>query len=160
MTTQVPYSFQKFIDFYDFTTENGIDYRVKFADGAFLFVDFPSHLTVYEVAISPIRLGRYTTPPQDPRAEATFIKIFKDFLSEHQNSIVYVCDTNDNKQAARNRKFDMWYNKNKSEDIEKYDNTFIVGDTEIYASLIVHTLNQFKDSLKDIFLNQKEKYDK
>jgi Family of unknown function (DUF6169) len=107
MTTQVPYSFQKFTDFYDFTTENGIDYRVKFADGAFLFVDFPSHLTVYEVAISPIRLGRYTTPPQDPRAEATFIKIFKDFLSEHQNSIVYVCDTNDNKQAARNRKFDM-----------------------------------------------------
>jgi hypothetical protein len=54
----------------------------------------------------------------------------------------------------------MWYNKNKSEDIEKYDNTFIVGDTEIYASLIVHTLNKFKDSLKDIFLNQREKYDK
>jgi hypothetical protein len=52
MTTQVPYSFQKFTDFYDFTTENGIDYRVKFADGAFLFVDFPSHLTVYEVAIA------------------------------------------------------------------------------------------------------------
>ena len=73
---------------------------------------------------------------------------------------MYVCDTNDNKQAARNRKFDMWYNKNKSNDIEKYDNTFIVGDTEIYASLIVHILNPLKDSLKDIFLNQKEKYDK
>lgn len=160
MTIQEPYDFMRFRNEYEFTTSNEIEYVVVFSDGAFLFANLPNHIPVFEVSISVVSLGKNLSPPHDLRAEATFIQIFQDFLIEHQNSIVYVCDTKDNKQGARHRKFDMWFNRNESIDIEKHDTNFIVGELTIYASLIIHVLNPFKESMINILNNQKKEYDK
>jgi hypothetical protein len=54
----------------------------------------------------------------------------------------------------------MWFNRNESVNIEKYDTNFIVGNLTIYASLIIHVLHPFKESMINIFNNQKKEYDK
>jgi Family of unknown function (DUF6169) len=160
MSIQEPYKFIHIIDEYSFTTNNGIEYLVLFSDGAFLFANLPAHIPVYEVTITVVSLSGNASPPHDLRAEATFVKIFQDFLTEHQNSIVYVCDTTDNKQGARHRKFNIWFHRNESVDIEKYDTQFVVGNLVIYASLMLHSLHPFKETMIDVFINQKNEYDK
>lgn len=160
MNTQEPYSFSQLLNEYEFKTENGILYSVKFSDGAFMFAGLPPHIPIFEVSINVLELGDKSSPPQDLQAESTIVSIFRSFLSEHENSIVYVCDNLDNKQAARNRKFEAWFQRNKSADIEKYDTYFTVESIEIYASLIIHVHNSFKTELISIFLNQQNEYDK
>jgi hypothetical protein len=160
MNTQEPYSFIRLLDEYEFTTDNGVKYLVLFSDGTFLFADLPPHIPVYEVSITVISLGGNPSPPHDDRAEVTFVTIFRNFLTQHQNSVVYVCDTKDNKQGVRHRKFNIWYNRNNSVDIEKYDTSFFVGNIVIYASLMLHSLNPFKETMIDVFMNQKNIHDK
>ena len=160
MTTQEPYKFSQILYEFEFVTDNGIIYSIKFTDGAFLLSGLPPHIPVFDVSIDAVSLGRNPSPPKDLRAEATIVIIFHTFLREHENSAVYVCDNLDNKQAARHRKFDMWFNRNKTADIEKYDTYFIVEELEIYASMIVHVLNPFKNELIKVFGEQNNHYNK
>jgi hypothetical protein len=160
MNTPVPYKFSQILYEYEFVTDNNILYSVKFTDGVFLLTGLSPHIPVFDVSIDVLELGKHSSPPQDLRAEATIVSIFRSFLAEHENSIVYVCDNLDNKQAARHRKFDMWFKRNKSTDIEKYDTYFIVEELEIYASMIVHSLNPFKEELIKVFIEQTNQYNK
>ena len=160
MTIHEPYNFSQLLYDYEFRTDNGILYSVRFSNGAFMFVGLPPYIPVYEVSIDIIELGNKPSPPKDIRVESTIINIFRHFLMEHENSIVYVCDNLDNKHAARNRKFNTWFQRSKTNEIEKYDTYFTVESIEIYASLIIHAQNSFKSEVINIFLNQQNEYDK
>ena len=159
MSIAQPYSFNQYADGYRFDTDNGIFYRVKFSDGSFYFVDLPLYIPVFEVSISTISLGDHLSPPRDARVEATIVEIFRLFFLTHENSIIYVCDNLHQKQAARHRKFDMWFRAHGGKELEKYDAYFIVDTMEIYASLILHSLNPYKGELVRIFLTQSSEYD-
>jgi Family of unknown function (DUF6169) len=145
---------------YKFTTDNGIFYNISFSDGSFYFANIEPHIPIYELAIKFISLGDYLSPPQDRRAEITIIDIILTFLSDHTNSIIYTCDNIDNRHHARNRKFNIWFNKHQSTDLEKYDSSFVVENTEILASLIVHSQNPFKEALIKVFVEQVNEYRK
>lgn len=54
----------------------------------------------------------------------------------------------------------MWFRSHAGKELEKYDTHFIVATMEIYASLILHSLNPFKDELIRVFLSQVTEYDK
>ena len=88
------------------------------------------------------------------------ITLILSFLSDHTNSIIYTCDNIDNRHHARNRKFNIWFNRHQSTDLEKYDSAFIVEDTEILASLIIHAQNPFKEELIKVFIEQVDEYRK
>lgn len=61
--------------------------------------------------------------------------------------------------AARHRKFDIWFRSHAGKELEKYDTRFLVETVEIYASLIIHSLNSFKGELVKVFLSQVNEYD-
>lgn len=155
----LPYNFNQNDNNFRFETDKGIFYAVSFADGSFYFTGLPPYIPVFEVSITVISLGDYFTPPKDLRVELTIVEIFRIFLSQHENSIVYICDNLDDKQAARHRKFDTWFSKHAQIDIEKYNTYFLVNDLEIYSSLILHSHNPFKEELIRVFLNQANEYD-
>lgn len=160
MNTVLPYSFNEHDNDYRFDTDKGVFYSVKFADGSFYFADLPPYIPIYEVSISTVSLGDQLSPPRDARVEATIVEIFRMFFLENENSIIYICDNLDRKQAARHRKFDMWFRKHAEKDLEKYDTHFLVETMEIYASLILHSHNSYKDVLVNVFLSQMNEYDK
>ena len=145
---------------YKFTTDNGIFYNISFSDGSFYFTNIEPHIPVYELAIKFISLGDHLSPPPDKRAEITIIDIVQSFLSDHTNSIIYTCDNIDNRHYARNRKFNIWFNRYKSSDLEKYDSSFVVENTQILASLIVHAHNPFKEAVIKVFVEQVNEYQK
>ena len=103
----LPYSFNQQTNDYRFETDNGLFYSVKFTDGSFYFADLPTHIPVFEVSISTISLGDNFSAPKDLRVELTIVEIFRTFFLIYENSIIYICDNLDQKQAARHRKFDM-----------------------------------------------------
>lgn len=139
---------------YKFTTDKGVFYNITFTDGSFYFNNIEPHIPVFELAIKAISLGDYLTPPQDKITEITVISIIQSFLSEHTNAIIYTCDNIDNKHHARNRKFNIWFNRYQTNDIEKYDSSFDVEGSEILASLIIHSQNPFKERLIQVFVEQ------
>ena len=81
------------------------------------------------------------------------MEILTTFFNYNKNSLIYVCDNLDNRQRVRYRKFDMWFKKNKTALIEKYDIDFSVQDIQILASLIVHSENPDKDLLVNLFFD-------
>ncbi len=143
-------------------SDTGVYYLVKFSEGSYYFTGFPSYLSVFEFSISVINLGENLTPPLDYRVEATVVTILKTFLSNHENSILYICETRDNKQQARYRKFDTWFNQNllTIPELEKHDAYITYEDLEVLSSLIIHKENPFKDELVKLFFDQANEYGK
>jgi Family of unknown function (DUF6169) len=162
MNTHPPYNFNQQGNSYRFSTDKGGYYNVEFAEGSFYFIGFPPYLSVYEFSISVITLGDNLTPPFDNRVEATIVAIIQTFLSNHENSIIYVCETIDQRQRARHRKFDMWFRQNHKmiPELEKYDTFITYEDLEFLSSLIVHKNNPFKDELIKLFYAQANEYNK
>ena len=160
MNLLLPYHFNQQGNDYRFDTDNGLFYSVKFTDGSFYFANLSAHIPVFEVSISTVSLGDYLSAPRDARIEITIVEIFRIFFLEHENSIIYICDNLDEKQAARHRKFDMWFRRHTGKELEKYDTHFLVESIEIYASLILHVNNPYRQELIDVFLSQVDEYDK
>jgi hypothetical protein len=84
---------------------------VSFTDGSFYFPYLPSDILMYEFLIKVIDLGDNPTPPFDARFEVTIVEIMKLFFANNLNSLIYICETLDNRQHSRFRKFDLWFKK-------------------------------------------------
>ena len=156
MSNLLPYNFNQQGNNYRFQTDAGVYYNVAFTDGSFYFTNFPAYLSIFEFSISVITLGDNLSPPLDRRVEATVVKILKTFLSNHENSILYICEAADQRQQVRYRKFDMWFRNNLTfiPELEKHDVFVTYEDLEIIASLIIHKHNSHKDELVKLFFDR------
>ena len=153
MSIPLPYSFTNKNNKYIFRTDNSVAYSIEFTDGVHYFLNLPPHIPVFEFNIKVLNVVDSIGQPYDERIEATIVEILTTFFSYNKNSLIYVCDNLDNRQRVRYRKFDMWFKKNKTALIEKYDIDFSVQDIQILASLIVHAENPDKDLLVTLFFD-------
>ena len=162
MSELLPYNFNLQENSYRFQTDTGVYYDVSFIDGSYYFIGFPAYLSVFEFSISVVALGDNLSPPFDRRVEATVVMIMKTFLSNHENSVIYICETLDQRQHARHRKFDMWFKQNlvAIPELEKHDIFVEYEDLEVIASLIIHKHNSHKDELVKLFFDQADDLDK
>jgi Family of unknown function (DUF6169) len=162
MNPLLPYNFNQQGNSYRFLTDKEVYYNVQFVEGSFYFTDFPPYFSLFEFSISVISLGDNLTPPLDRRVEVTVVNILKTFLSRHENSILYVCETVDHRQRARYRKFDMWFNQNLDNlpELEKHDAIITYEDLEFLSSLIVNKNNVHKIELVKLFFDQVHKFQK
>lgn len=73
----------------------------------------------------------------------TVAEIVKSFFRNGDNVLVYICDTSDRMQAARNRKFKSWFCQYTEEgDFEFVSEIMDVGDDEYFAALIINKSHQ------------------
>jgi Family of unknown function (DUF6169) len=147
MSIQLPYSFTFSDGKYAFLTDNSVIYNVEFTDGAYYFFDLPADVPVFELNIKALNAAESIIQPYDKRVEITIINILSTFFNDNKNSLIYVCSNLDNRERARSRKFNSWFNKNATFAVEKYDINFTMHNIIILASLIVHTENMRKDEL-------------
>jgi Family of unknown function (DUF6169) len=162
MNTLLPYNFFYNEGQHRFVTDNGIIYGISFTDGSFYFPYLPSDILMYEFSIKVIDLGDNPTPPFDARFEVTIVEIMKLFFANNLNSLIYICETLDNRQHSRFRKFDLWFKKNIAAipQLEKYDASFTYEDTDILSSMILHQNNIHKHELIEIFFDRNNIDDK
>jgi hypothetical protein len=118
-----------------------------------MFADY-AHITcpVYSFSIDAIE-GDPDNSPGDERVGVTVSYVMNLFFSKIDNVAVYVCDSMDERQYARKRKFDLWFYSYNDGSLIKEDGLAIVEGTEIYNAMLLHKQNK---QLIDIILAFKE----
>lgn len=77
----------------------------------------------------------------------TIIAIIEDFFIANQDVLLYICDTSDNREAARNRLFLRWFEQHSFGRFTICTADSQVEDTNFYMAIIVANDNPQKDSI-------------
>jgi hypothetical protein len=94
-----------------YLTQTGI-LRFKTDFGVIITIDFIEDDLVttgesYQVILANANKKK---SPNDEKVKDTVLAIASQFLEEHQSALIYLCETNDGKQLARERLFKSWIN--------------------------------------------------
>ncbi|WP_315821967.1 DUF6169 family protein [Paraflavitalea speifideaquila] len=145
-------------------TEQGIGYAVYFLDGNYIFDSYP-HLKgqVYLFNIDVLE-GNADSSIEDPRVASTVFAIIEAVFADRENVVVYVCDSVDDRQLARRRKFNIWFFRANDGSLLKEDAIVAMGgDSFIYSSLLVHKDNirasEIVQAFKELTTIPEDKYD-
>lgn len=138
---------------YEFLTEQEIRYSIYFLDYSFMFSDYPAFAeNVFSFNIDVLD-GDTDGSITDDRIGVTILEVFKLFFTKLENVTVYVCDSIDDRQLARKRKFDLWFWKYNDGSLLKEDGIALIEGVEINNSLLLHKDNK---RLTEIILAYKE----
>ena len=77
----------------------------------------------------------------------TICAILKRFFTEHQNSMLLVCDTIDGREEARMRLFNSWFLRIAPEGLTKIDRSGKADAYSLFVSLLVWSDNPMRDTL-------------
>ena len=95
---------------YVFKTVTGITYEIKFKPSPYLVSDEPFAEFVFELVIELLENETGKPIRYDPLVAATVAAIVLNFYNRSRKTItVYICDSSDNRQEGRRRKFDQWF---------------------------------------------------
>jgi hypothetical protein len=80
--------------------------------------------------------------PEDPYVKFTLFAVIDEFFTENNNVMLYICDTSDSREAARNRLFIRWFKQSAQPDrfTIRSASTTIEGQG-FYAAIIVENRN-------------------
>lgn len=179
-----PYNYEWDGEFYVFTTDLGVIYRVYFVGHGDLFKEYP---TIDGRVFSFGFFAIYTKPLEkrnDERVRHTLAEIVYKFFETKANVIVFVCDEEDsrpqkqskstakkekekvvdnverNLEECRKKLFTRWFktlNSNASCILEKHDGIVLGDGEDIKNSLILRADLEDKEYVVKVFaeLNQK-----
>lgn len=138
---------------FEFITDQGIRYVLYFLDYSGMFAEYPEIAReIFTFNIDVIE-GNPDEGLSDERIGHTVLQVFSLFFQKSQNVAVYVCDSIDDRQLSRKRKFDIWFWKYNDGSLIKEDDIAIIEGVEIYNSMILHKRNKH---LREIILAYKE----
>ncbi len=149
-----PYPLQENNEYsYEFVTDQGIRYLIFFLDYSIIFSDYP-HIAsnVYMFNIDVLD-GNPDDGIGDEKIGLTVLQVFNDFFKKVRNVAVYICDSSDDRQLARKRKFDLWFWKYNDGSLLKEDGIAVVDGQLIYNAMLLHKEN---DQLVEIILAYQE----
>ncbi len=79
------------------------------------------------------------------------------FFLTVDNVVVYVCDSIDNRQLARKRKFDLWFYSYNNGSLIKQDGIAVVEGAEIYNSILLLKQNRQRTEIITAFMELNER---
>lgn len=134
---------------YCFTTDYGIDYSVDFVED-----DLISSDESYQLIIAKLNNKK---SPKDDKIKETVLAIVEEFFDKNQSTLLYLCETGDNKQTMRSRLFEYWFSTYKHKTQYTMVSSSIIDEDGIvnYATLIIRNDNpklsqvvaEFSDSI-------------
>ena len=139
-----PYEVKEVRGGYEFHTEGGILYRIRFLEENPI-----GGCDTYQFAISKIDNVR---SPHDPNISAITFIIIDEFFSEYENVLLYYCDSTDHREAGRNRLFIRWFEKaaNPNRFTIRTTHATVEGQ-ELYLAIIVENRNSRLKAITDEF---------
>ena len=129
---------------YQFVTNTGIIYRVGFLNDETI-----QSCECYQFYITKETL-RHST--KDDKIKYCILAILEEFFRQNVSVLLYMCDTADGREAARNRLFLQWFNttEKRTSYICKCTNMQIEG-IEMYAAIIIRKDNPSLTSVVEEF---------
>jgi len=138
---------------YEFVTDQEVKYKIYFLDYGSVFNEYLSYNnSIYTFNIDIIETNAEFIVT-DERIGLTVVQVLKLFFAKIENVIIYVCDSIDDRQLARKRKFDFWFWKYSDGTIIKEDGIAVIEDVEILSSLLI---NKSNPHVKEVILAFKE----
>ena len=129
-----------------FTTIKGLCYAVTFVLDNTLGI--PS---MYQLVIEEINQSR---AEYDPDVEKTLIAIIENFLSTDLHILAFVCDTTDEREAARHALFNRWYQRYSRKNLySKLDGIVNAEGNMFYSSLIYSKNNPLHETIKSLYID-------
>lgn len=129
-----PYEVREKGGSYEFRTEGGILYRIRFLEENPI-----GGCDTYQFAISKIDNVRSS---HDPNISAITFIIIDEFFSEYENVLLYYCDSADHREAGRNRLFIRWFEKAANPNRFTIRTTHVsIEGQELYVAIIVENRN-------------------
>lgn len=127
-----------------FTTDYGVEYRVSFMEDYSIWSE-----NAYQFLIN--KRNRIASPG-DPKLKDTVLAIVDAFFISNPSILLYICETGDDKQAARNRLFVRWFNDSqRQQDLYFRDVTIQADGIDNYAAIIVQRNNPEFDTIVSQF---------
>lgn len=119
---------------YVFETIHGLRYEVRF------FEEQP--IGGCETWQFSFAKANSESAPEDPYVRFTLFAIIDEFFLENEDVLLYVCDTSDNRETARNRLFIRWFKQSAQPNrfTIRSASTTIEGQG-FYAAIIVENRN-------------------
>lgn len=94
-------------------------------------------------------------PKKDPKVGKTVCGILYDYLKKNESDIlIYVCDSEDNRAAYRQRKFTGWHKLHSNGDYALRKFKVDVGDIIYYSALVFNPVIHEEESLVDHYENE------
>lgn len=147
-----------------FKTKNEILYRVFFKSSPYLFNDETLAYAndLYEFIIEAYPLSNNTKIVYDVNVSTTIADIINLFYREKAKTIcIYICDSNDNRQLIRHRKFSDWFYKYSPPGISKTDYMIVdEAGNEFPISLILNLKNPYFNEIIEKFISIAKSYSK
>ena len=88
-------------NFFQFFTDNGTHYSVGFMEDDILL-----SRESFQLIIANINNHK---SPRDRKVRDTIIAIIDEFFHVNNSTLLYICETGDNKQRMRSRLFEYWF---------------------------------------------------
>ncbi|MBI1779908.1 MAG: hypothetical protein HYR66_00825 [Sphingobacteriales bacterium] len=128
---------------YTFTSSIGCVYHCYFFDFSAAFSDYPAlaaNVFGFNLELKEKPEGVQKIPP-DKKIAVTVVDIVKAFLNEKENTVIYICDTIDNRHKARFHKFNHWFEIFNDGNYLQLKGSIRAGGIDILNALLMHREN-------------------
>jgi hypothetical protein len=137
---------------YSFTTNKGISYMIAFTEDEHL--NMLSGEVINNVYSLSIIRDECDKPGTDPLIQETINIIVRDFFSQTNRCVLFICDDSDNKHVSRYKTFCKWYQESEyKNEINKFDNLIPEEDKLIYTSIMFHHEFPNREQVLELFSN-------
>jgi len=130
---------------YTFYTDNNIGYYIYFT--SYLFQDEEGQ--VFNVpSFNFDCIDPTARPPKDQKVKNTILQFISDYFNDNPDiATMYVCDSSDNRELARKRTFQKWYDEFESAHLGLFEKHEFSQQSElqnIYAAFIIRSDNPLR----------------
>lgn len=119
---------------YVFETRYGLHYEIRFFE--------EQRIGGCETWQFSFAKAENMSTPEDPYVRFTLFAIIDEFFAENNDVMLYICDTSDSREAARNRLFIRWFKE--SAQLNRFtirSASAIIEGQGFYAAIIVENSN-------------------
>lgn len=141
--------------FFHFFTDGGIHYSVGFIEDDILLSK-----ESYQLIIANLNNRKSM---RDKKVRDTIVAIVDEFFNRNNATLLYICETGDNKQGIRSRLFEYWFSTYNQKSLFTTLSSSVVDSEGVvnYATIILRndnpflseTISEFSESIQT--LNQK-----
>ena len=128
---------------YTFVTNIGCKYHCYFYDFSAAFSEYPElapKVFGFNLDLTSKPEGVTRIPP-DPGIAITVTTILKTFLSENEQTVIYICDYSDHREKARFYKFTTWFKRFNDGSVVHLKGMVRAGETAILNAMLINRDN-------------------
>ena len=139
-----------------FETNAKILYGVKFKPSEYIIPNKTYSNSIFEMTIEVLDIPSGVKLYPDKIIPPTIATIIKDFFHKiDQPVLMYICDSSDNKQLVRHRKFNQWFEEFSDSKLAKTEFIFIDDFQKRFpVSLFLEITHPFREEILKLFFEE------